>query len=269
LDWHLSARENKIEHILFFRGDSKMKKLSILLILCLLSWAAQAVLVDSFSDTSLAEYTKTVVHDGDASKVSYFQSPSGALQCKTDSNPNIEQILFLRDDYSVGVGQTLMVDISERSGLRNDIGIAVCFSATPPEVDYDTGTGGYQSTRQDYCAVYVQADNDNLKGIYVNGTTAGSTIYADGSHASSDVTQLFITRDSLTQWSLGYISGAQGVHVFATGTLDNTDIGSAIGFFTDMRNIDTVGDMDNLRIVPEPATLALLGIGLAFIRKRK
>jgi hypothetical protein len=249
-----------------------MRKLSILLILSLIAGAAQAVLVDNFSDTGLTEYTKTVVHDGDATKVSYFQSPSGALQCDADVNPNIEQLLLLRDDYSVAVGQALICDISEVAGPRNDIGLAVCFSETPPELVYDTDVGGYQSSRQDYCAVYVQADNDNLKGIYVDGTNAGSTIYAGGSHGSADVTHLFIQRDSMTQWSLGYISGVQGVYIFATGTLANTDIGSAIGFFADMRSLDTatsVGDLDNLSIVPEPATIALLGLGGLLLRRKR
>lgn len=244
-----------------------MKKISTFFILCLIGTVAQAGplgLVDDFEDTDLSEYTLTVVLDQDTTRSLSFQSPSGAAQ--VTGAAGVEQALFLRDDYSIAVGEVLLVDLSEISGLRNDIGIAVCFSETPPGVP-DGATG---DTRQDYAAVYVQADNDNLKGIFVDGTSPGSTIYAGGSHASTDVTHLYIRRDSATDWALGYISGVEGWYDFATGSLANTDIGNAIGFFGDIRNVDTAGDLDNLSIVPEPATMVLLGIGsILALRRRK
>lgn len=255
-----------------------MQKISVLLIVCLMSVAAQAGigLIDDFADTGLSEYTLSVVHDGNVGDEVSFQSPSGALQVTTSLDPHIEQVLFLRNTdingntTSIGVGEVLLVDLSERSGLRNDIGIAVCNVVDPNDVVYDPEVGGYQSTREDYLAVYVQADNDNLKGIEVDGTNVGSTIYAGGSHASADVTNLYIRRDSMTQWTLGYVSGVEGWYDFYTGTVSNTNIGNAFGFFGDMRNIDTHGDLDNLRIVPEPATIALLGLGgLALLRRKR
>jgi hypothetical protein len=236
-----------------------MKKLSILMAVCLLSWVAQAVLVDDFSDTSLAEYTNTRIFDQGTNDGIVFSSPSGGLQATQSNYDGVEMHLLLRDDYSLAVGEILMADVVNYSG-NQDLGVAIAASASPTGIP--DGSSGDQ--RSDLllsaCRGSQQTINTGFDGSTYLGTNQG--------WPGADVLTLYIERTSATTFDLGYDAGSGLVNVY-TATVSNTNIGNAIGFYTDMRADNTIGTMDNLRIVPEPATLALLGIGLAFIRKRK
>ncbi|MBP8606394.1 MAG: immunoglobulin domain-containing protein [Phycisphaerae bacterium] len=213
-----------------------------------LQGATPFILIDNFSDASLSEYTKTVILDQNAGHTAVFQSPAGTLQLTGGAN-GVEQLLLLRDDYSLGVNQMLTADLTWGQVARNDIGIAVAAVKNPAGLA-DGATG---DVREDYIAVYVQADNTNLKGIFVNGKTAGSTIYAGGLPADpkNHVTGLYIRRNSLTEFTLGFIVDRTTYTDFATASIANTNIGKAVGFFGDFRNVAVFGDLDNLRIESE------------------
>ena len=219
--------------------------------------AGPLALVDSFSDTSLSEYTKTLVLDQNATSDISFISPAGQLQVTKSAGTEAEQVLFLRDDFSLAVDEILRVDLSytATAAMRADIGIAVAASKTPTPLVYNAGLGGTQETRRDYAAVYVQADANNLKGIYVNGAVPGPTIFAGGfgTLTAGDVLGLYIRRDTLNDFALGYTTAA-GDTDFATQSLTNTAIGTAIGIFGDVRSVTTFGGLDNLRVENPDAT---------------
>jgi hypothetical protein len=264
--------------------DGKMKKLCVLLIVCLMSVAAQAVLfIDDFADTSLAEYTLSVVNQNSTDNAAVsFASPSGALQVsKGASTANkAEQVLFLRDE-DLGVGEILRVDkqavtMRGTANFYADFGIAICYTADPPDKTPNIS----QDVRRDMVAIYLKSTYSNIgycaydtaTGIASIGSSSG--IWG-GTDAEKDAlyaatTGLFISRTSLTTVDIGY-STATGDTVAKTLTFTNTDIGNAVGFWGDMRYPDTTyGDLDNLRIVPEPATMLLLGIGsILALRRRK
>lgn len=229
-----------------------MKKGIVFILIGTIGLAAQAkipsLLIDDFEDIGLTEYIKTVVLDQNVGHTAVFQSPSGTLQLTGSAN-GVEQLVLLRDDYALDIGQILVIDLAWATVARNDIGIAVGATKTPNGIA-PTATG---DVRQDYIAVYVQADNTNLKGLYVNGTTPGSTIYAGGLPADPKihVTGLYIRRDSATDFALGFIVDGTTYTDFTTGTITNTNIGNAIGFFGDFRNVTTYGDLDNLRLESE------------------
>ena len=222
--------------------------------------AGPLALVDSFSDTSLSEYTKTLVLDQNATSDISFISPAGQLQVTKSAGTEAEQVLFLHDDFSLAVDEILRVDLSytATAAMRADIGIAVAASKTPTPLVYNAGTGGTQETRRDYAAVYVQADANNLKGIYVNGAVPGPTIFAGGfgTLTAGDVLGLYIRRDTLNDFALGYTTAA-GDTDFATQSLTNTAIGTAIGIFGDVRSVTTFGGLDNLRVENPDATHSL------------
>jgi hypothetical protein len=217
---------------------------------CLVATAAQAAIIDDFDDTSLTEYTLTLVLDQNPDQDISFQSPSGAIQVTKTAGEEAEQVVFLRDDYSLDIGRSLVADLDWGSTTRADIGIMVAATATPTALVYDTTTGGTQETREDYIAVYAQADNTNLKGIFVDGTTAGDTIYAGGlpDDPKTNVVGLYIRREDANEFTLGFITSDSEYVDFTTGTITNTNIGNAVGIFGDMRSVTTYGDLDNLRI---------------------
>jgi len=68
-----------------------MKKASVLVLMGLMSMAAQAILIDDFSG-DLSAYTETVILDnnGGASNVSTWQIVDGTLQISTSTYDGIE-----------------------------------------------------------------------------------------------------------------------------------------------------------------------------------
>jgi len=264
-----------------------MKKIGLLLMVCLMGVAVQAGpvgLVDDFGDTSLAEYTLSVVNQNSTDNAAIsFASPSGALQVsKGASTANkAEQVLFLRGDYSLGVGEILRVDtqaVTKRgtASFYADFGIAICYTADPPDKTPNVS----QDVRRDMIAIYLKSTYSNIGYCAYDTATGTASIGSSsgiwgGTDAEKDalyasVTGLFISRTSLTTVDIGY-STATGDTVAKTLTFTNTDIGNAVGFWGDLRYPNTTyGDLDNLRITPEPATMALLGIGsILALRRRK
>ncbi|HOL87616.1 MAG TPA: immunoglobulin domain-containing protein [Anaerohalosphaeraceae bacterium] len=205
-----------------------------------------SLLIDDFADGNLSEYVLTCVLDQNTARGVSFTAAGGVLRVTKSSGTEAEQVVLLRDDYSLAVGDLLVVDLAWGTTTRADIGIAVAATKTPPALA--SGTSG--DVRQDYIAVYVQADNNNLKGVVVNGTTVGGTIYAGGLPADPKVhvTGLYIRRDSANTFALGYIVDKTTYVDFSTATIANTNIGNAVGFFGDVRSVTTYGDVDNLRI---------------------
>ncbi len=111
------------------------------------SAASAALLIDDFSDASLAEYTSTVILDanGGGSNTAAWQSPSGTLQLNTTTYEGIEQYAFIRNGLSLGVGGEIQVDLVH-SGASQDLGL------------YVGGTTPVTGTRQDYVAVYARGN---------------------------------------------------------------------------------------------------------------
>jgi hypothetical protein len=237
---------------------------------------AQAVqFLDTFSDTDLSEYTKTVILEQDASFEVSFASPSGAMQVSKSIADGAEQVLFMRDE-GLGIGEILRVDKSAvKIGVYADFGIAVTASLTnPPQVG--TWVSGTIATRQNYVAIYLKGQYANIGTIGWNGVPAqvysSSGIWTGKTDAQlqalfATVTGLYIQRLDYDSWDAGYTiaTGDISAHVY-----DGINAGGAVGFFADVRAQTTYGDLDNLRNVPEPATMVLLGLGsLALLRRRK
>jgi hypothetical protein len=235
--------------------------ISMLGFLCLLSTPATAVLLDDFSSGDLSAYTKTVILDQDSAFEVSFVSTGGAIQVSKSSDTQAEQVLFMLPT-SIGIGEILRVDKNAvKSGSYIDFGIAVAKSVTdPPEIVYTSGT---VSSRANYVAIYLKSQYANIGTIGFNAT---SQVYSSSGIWSSDLdaqfaatTGLYIKRLDSDSWETGYTtaSGDVAAHVF-----DGIDAGGAVGLFADVRAVTTYGDLDNLRIVPEPSTIVLVLMGL-------
>lgn len=221
-----------------------MKKSVIWVFLCVMGVAAQAVLIDDFEDTGLAEYTKSVVLEQSGLNAVSFASPAGTIQASKAADDGAEQVLYLRDDYSLGVGETLRVDAAVASTTNYaDLGIVVSATVDPPDAVWTSGTA---DVRQNYINMYIKAGSSGWGCIAFDGTTMVLSTYITNQDLSV-ITGLFINRTSPTTFELGYTTAAGDI-VYQTATVTNTNIGNAVGIYADLRAEFTIGDLDNLRI---------------------
>jgi hypothetical protein len=249
---------------------SRLLPLANAVIVPLLIGNAGAVVIDTFSDGSLSEYTSTRVLDNSVATANVaFSSSSGSLVSTYDSGASAaEQVLLLRNDFSLAVGQTLTIDTAfATTGTQMDFGLAISGAAA-----ITSASSGDTDTRDlnNFLAIYVRPSQDAVRVTSSNNgvVTTGSGVLAT---VETLVSQLYITRVTSTQFTVGYTDTSAVSHDALTVSFTATDLGSTIGFYSDMRTASTsLGSLDNLTIVPEPSAALLGGLGLfALLRRRR
>ena len=241
-----------------------MKKIGVLLIVCLMCAVAQAVVVDDFSG-DLSAYTKTRLLDNGAAELNVsFTNASGDLRVLYTSPTGLnqaEQVAFLRSDCSLGIGEIVRVDTInlDTTGGHLELGLMVAATATPTEL-----------TRTNYVTMNLRNQTtDRLASQYAS--TAG---YQNNTQIDKDfslVSGLYIKRIDADTFETGWYDLLGVENIIRTVDADSTTIGTVIGFYADMRSVTPGmhGAIDNLRIIPEPATLTLLGLGASLVLRRR
>lgn len=232
-----------------------------------LASAGPVGLIDDFSDTSLAEYTQTAVLDQGATRNVAFSSPSGALQAVSSGSDGAEQVLLLRPDFTLGVGEVLRADTNfTLANQSQDLAIAVSATATPT-INNISG-----SDRKDYFFSGVRSTPGHYVASGFDGAagTTGLTTLQDQTNNTLAIESVFIKRLTSTDFTVGFVRGGTETTV-GTYSVTNTNIGNAVGFYTDMRASGTISPIDNLRIefIPEPASLGLVMLGGLMLRRRR
>ncbi len=261
-----------------------MKKISLTIAACLVGAVSQAQLIDDFSDASLAEYTLSRVNDANGTSHISFSSPGGNLRVAHSGGSGHEQVLLLRSDYGLGIGQMLIADVlGSGAGWDRDLGIAVGFTATPTSL----AGGASGDVRSSYVEVAFRSNNQVVSyarnGVLnlASGQEFAGSIYG-GQSFSGYVDSIFITRPTATTFQVGWTDGSTVHYLTPNGgptlvyDVTTGTPGAAVGFYADLRaaNAESPVGLDNLRIqaIPEPTSAALMGIsalGLLFRLRRK
>lgn len=249
-----------------------------LMVACLVGATARAQLIDNFNTDDLANYTTTIILAQNADGPMNFAISGGALQVSRtfSSGNNPQQDLFLRGDYSLGVGQTLYVDITSLATTNNpvtDFGIAIAAQTNPTPAIY---TGANVDVRSNMVSVEVKPGSSEIGANFFDGHTqvfsSHNTTSSQGNNFLS-LTGLWISEPSAQTFSVGYVVGGTNYtyKTFAmnNGSAGDASIGAAVGFFADIRpgagtTLTSPVLLDNLQIVPEPSTMVLMGLGLGF-----
>jgi hypothetical protein len=241
----------------------KMKKMLAVLAVCLMGVAAQAVLIDDFSG-DLSAYTKTRLLDNGqpAANVS-FTNASGDLRVLYTGTPDAaEQVAFLRSDRGLAIGERLYVNTInlDTTGGHMELGLMVAATATPVEF-----------TRTNYVTMNIRNQTtDRLASQWANTTAYVNNVQIDKDY--SLVGALYIKRIDALNFETGWYDKAGVRSIIRTITVASSDVGNVVGFYADMRSITPGmhGALDNLQIIPEPATLVMLGLGaLGLLKRRK
>jgi hypothetical protein len=265
-----------------------MKKISALILASSIGLAVQAQTIDPLTGTGgpTGGYITTLVNDVShgVSGASFTTGASGLSLNFVGTVSQPEQALSLASvsafSTTFAVGDTLWVNVAiPGNGSQMDFGLAIASTATPTAA----AAGNSWDSRKtfDWASISVRPNQNVVRGGDNIGTTLTTSFAgpALGSGGVANVTQLYITWVSTDVFTLGYVLGGIDNNVYTAtfgGTGDSgSTIGAAIGFYGDIRATGTsLGPISNLTItVPEPATLALCGMGLAglfvVVRRKK
>jgi autotransporter-associated beta strand protein len=204
-----------------------------------------STLIDDFSDGNVSEYVRTTVNDGNTATNITPSVVSGALTTTYAGTSTHEQVVLLRDDVSLEIGETLAVDVAMPStGLTMDFGLAVS------AIDNPSGASVSDSDTRDtfnWASVAVRPSQDAIR---VNQSSGGTVNTGGGvlSSIETNVAGLYITRNSVTQFVLGYVDTNSTSFVATTLNFAAANVGTALGFYMDVRSSGTLGGFDNLRI---------------------
>jgi hypothetical protein len=288
----LACSQNEKNNDLYFLEEEEMKKVRLLCILLpalllALAVAAQAGPIGLVDDLSgnLLPYTLSRVNDGGTVAHVSFSNTTGDLRAAYTGTPNAyEQVLFLRDDYTLDIGERLSASVnSTLVGWDRDIGIAVGWTETPPSL----APGSSGDVRTSYVEVSFRSNNQVVSyarkdaANLTSGQEFSGTIYG-GVSFTAPPDYLFIDRITATKFNVGWIDGGI-THVLTNNgaafalpyefTGATNVPGAAVGFYGDVRVAiaSSPTGLDNLQIgiAPEPATIALLGLGGLLLRRKR
>jgi hypothetical protein len=271
---------------------NKLVLLSLICVLALGASSAQAIqFLDTF-DSGLSAYTATDVLANGVNAIAgtpptpnyptiYTIANSGSNNYVTinRNTTNYPEQQVLMTNQTLDIGETLRVDLAVfKTSYNADLGLAVGATVTPPGVLNTTGAN--MDLRQNFLTMYMKDGSSGWGNVDYVGTVnvAGQNGFTTNMADYPNITGVWIYHNAPGVFTEGVTTSDNGDVTWRTITGATWDSGNGdayVGLYADVRTSPiTYGQADNLRIVPEPATLvmALLGIcgmGLIWLRKRR
>ena len=200
---------------------------------------ADTTLLENF-DGDLSAYTSTVILDanGGGANVAAWQiadagDGENVLRFDTTTYDGIEQVALIRDGLALQVGEEVRVKVTH-NGASQDLGLYV--GGTPP-------TAG---VRQDYVSVYARATGE----IFSRGFD-GATEYGLVGAGVQTFDTLFIARVDTNTYDAGYYNAGART-IVATRIPVTPNDADVIGFYSDVRALGTLGDLDDFCVTDIP-----------------
>lgn len=221
--------------------------------LALMATSNAATIVDDFSGAFGGTTTVILDAGGSGSNTFNWDTGDGTARFVTSVYDGIEQTASTYSGFSLAIGQELQLDVaSGAAGGSQDIGL------------YVGGVAPTTGVRSTYVNIYAR-NNGELYSRGFNETTelglvAGGVLTFD---------KLFIARTDTNDFELGYYDGVTRTVLNTRTGMTNNDA-DFIGLYTDVRAAGTLRAVDNLVIIPEPATALLGALGmLGLLRRRR
>lgn len=249
----------------------------IALVLCGTVTSAPAALVtidDYTSDTLSSEYQQSTVLDQGNSESYAFDTTTNDNQLTAsiegaDAQEDARQDVLLRDDYSLGVGETLSVDVIGGSVGNTDdffgLAIATAKGITQRSNMIQVVLKGDSDTSPSTSSL-VRLETVNDAGDYGSFGAETSVDGLDG------VNVLALRRNSTTEFEGLYDAGSGLVSLGTYDVGTEPAPGAAFGYVmgNGRESGPITAQVDNLRmnVIPEPTTLALLALGSVALLRR-
>jgi hypothetical protein len=184
------------------------------------------------SQEDLEEPYKATRLLGNHGNVSAWEKVNGLLRLNTSDWFGIEQHALTRTDISLAVGHEWRADLVGASSGAGDLGLYV--GAGHP-------TAG---ARVDFLNIYVR-NNVQLLSRGFAGTVELDLVNGGTAHT---ISSLFIARPADKVFELGWYDGDTRT-VLATRTMPEVGIGSAVGFYADVRGAGTLEGLMNAELI--------------------
>ncbi len=198
------------------------------------------VVIDDFTADTLDSAWNEVYLLSRGQDVGYDTTTNVDQLTLTAVSENAEQRGLLRDDWSLGVGETLKVDMISMSNASVEFNAGIMIH-TGTDVGLDDITGASPSnTLQDrlgYIIMSWRSNGSDALCEYFPTQNNGTQLKADT--GGEMPMQLWITRDAVDTYSAGWVDSS-GSHTLADGVVLSQQPGAAVGFYFDLRADGTV-----------------------------